>query len=825
MGITGLLPLLKSIMLPVHIKDLKGCSVAVDTYSWLHKGALSCSKELCKGLPTSKHIQYCMHRVNMLRHYGIKPILVFDGGLLPMKSDQENKRARSRKENLSRAMEHESNGNMTAAYECYQKAVDISPSVAYDLIQVLKQENVSYIVAPYEADAQMTYLAVSKQVDAVITEDSDLIAFGCPRIIYKMDKFGQGVEFRASMLQQNKELILTGFTKQMILEMCILSGCDYLQSLPGMGLKKAHALIKKFKSHDRVLKHLKYSSVAVSPLYEESFKKAILTFQHQRVYDPVAEEIAHILEFCYHSLIMQTSIPQDIARAIAKGDLDPITKMPFEGEHDSAEIVDLESYEEKYCKAEGAKKKLDLPAQTNLLTNYFCSASIEAKRKYRAPRVSPKIQNTDNGIPNAETDFGGNMNSTAVVTESVLCLTALEASEVPQPQTGADEVEENEDRETHCDILQDPIYKPCAGLHKKKHTSDPSQSKLISMTVRRSYILPQPTNTLNGVQETDMVASDRDAVSDRCATRLASVYSDRKSSTVNKNVVVRSRYFQGKSTKGRIGKNENQLVDGIVAPRDKNLSSPDEIQNVSTKDEGNSMDRDHYFQEHSVVKLQNFTVEDGTATNIDKYAIPRISADNSCLEEARKRRKVASTDDEAEDSRENSTADYTSEFGNATCEMKEQEEKFGCNISHIGHYSEIAEKSLEKFVSVISSFKFTSNGSRASGLRAPLKDVKNTCSNRSSSNMDLSRFAYAPRTKGSSASRRKVKVIDPVLMTTELPSNDTIVCIALFPCSFTGDVIRKFHSQSTTGATSELDKWILLMCWNSEPVGICCTLK
>lgn len=39
-----------------------------------------------------------------------------------------------------------------------------------------------YIVAPYEADAQMTFLAVSKQVEAVITEDSDLIPFGCPRV-------------------------------------------------------------------------------------------------------------------------------------------------------------------------------------------------------------------------------------------------------------------------------------------------------------------------------------------------------------------------------------------------------------------------------------------------------------------------------------------------------------------------------------------------------------------------------------------------------------------------------------------------------------------
>ncbi|PKI40851.1 hypothetical protein CRG98_038758 [Punica granatum] len=294
MGIQGLLPQLKSIMQPIHIKELEGCCVAVDTYSWLHKGALSCSRELCKGLPTTRHIDYCMHRVDLLRHYGVKPILVFDGGLLPMKIEQENKRARSRKENLARAIEHESNGNSSASYECYQKAVDISPSIAYDLIQVLKIEKIYYVVAPYEADAQMTFLAVTKQVDAVITEDSDLIPFGCPRIIYKMDKYGQGVEFRYSNLHQNRDLSFAGFSKQMVLEMCILSGCDYLQSLPGMGLKKAHALLKKFKTYEKVVKHLRYNTASVPPVYEEMFRKAILTFHHQRVYDPISESIVHL---------------------------------------------------------------------------------------------------------------------------------------------------------------------------------------------------------------------------------------------------------------------------------------------------------------------------------------------------------------------------------------------------------------------------------------------------------------------------------------------------------------------------------------------------
>ena len=49
-------------------------------------------------------------------------------------------------------------------------------------IQALKAANVDFIVAPFEADAQMAYLAVNGLVHAVITEDSDLLPYGCPRV-------------------------------------------------------------------------------------------------------------------------------------------------------------------------------------------------------------------------------------------------------------------------------------------------------------------------------------------------------------------------------------------------------------------------------------------------------------------------------------------------------------------------------------------------------------------------------------------------------------------------------------------------------------------
>lgn len=45
-----------------------------------------------------------------------------------------------------------------------------------------------------------------------------------------------------------------------------------------------------------MIKHLKYTSVSVPPTYEELFRKAVLTFQHQRVYDLISEAIVHLYD-------------------------------------------------------------------------------------------------------------------------------------------------------------------------------------------------------------------------------------------------------------------------------------------------------------------------------------------------------------------------------------------------------------------------------------------------------------------------------------------------------------------------------------------------
>ena len=44
----------------------------------------------------------------------------------------------------------------------------------------------------FTADAQLAFLILEGIADIVISEDSDLTAFGCQKILFKMDKQGNG---------------------------------------------------------------------------------------------------------------------------------------------------------------------------------------------------------------------------------------------------------------------------------------------------------------------------------------------------------------------------------------------------------------------------------------------------------------------------------------------------------------------------------------------------------------------------------------------------------------------------------------------------------
>lgn len=54
MGITGLLPALKTIQVTKHLSEFRGQTIAVDAYVWLHKGVYTCAAELATGKKTHR---------------------------------------------------------------------------------------------------------------------------------------------------------------------------------------------------------------------------------------------------------------------------------------------------------------------------------------------------------------------------------------------------------------------------------------------------------------------------------------------------------------------------------------------------------------------------------------------------------------------------------------------------------------------------------------------------------------------------------------------------------------------------------------------------
>ena len=95
----------------------------------------------------------------------------------------------------------------------------------------------------------------------------------------------------------NKSLKLKEFTFEKFRHMCILSGCDYVSSLRGIGLKRAKQVVEiaggKGMSWalQNIREILKMPTLIVPESYFENFFLADNTFQHQSVFDPISRKV------------------------------------------------------------------------------------------------------------------------------------------------------------------------------------------------------------------------------------------------------------------------------------------------------------------------------------------------------------------------------------------------------------------------------------------------------------------------------------------------------------------------------------------------------
>ena len=232
----------------------------------------------------------------MLLQHGVTPLLVFDGGTLPLK-EPTNRARRERRE-------------AEAARGRYEGAISVTSHMARRLIAHLRRQRLPYLVAPYEADAQIAYLVRRGHCAAAITEDSDLLAHKCPATLYKLSMspataassctttFALPSRHRACLLFDGAWVgEWDAWAQHLFISMCILAGTDYLVGgIHGVGLKTAHSLLRKHKSLEAALGahlHLAPNGEAIRSLMEH-INRVRQAFDTPRIFDPSSERVVMI---------------------------------------------------------------------------------------------------------------------------------------------------------------------------------------------------------------------------------------------------------------------------------------------------------------------------------------------------------------------------------------------------------------------------------------------------------------------------------------------------------------------------------------------------
>lgn len=163
-----------------------------------------------------------------------------------------------------------------------------------------RKVGVDCVVGIYEADAQLAYLNKIGVAEYVISEDSDLILFGCQKILFKLQLDGTCLLFEANKLHLTLEVSEEKFDFDKFRRICILSGCDYLENLYGIGLAKARKFMMKTEETDmrralpKIPSYLNMKKLDITDEYIDGFLKAEATFKHMFVYDPLKREMLRL---------------------------------------------------------------------------------------------------------------------------------------------------------------------------------------------------------------------------------------------------------------------------------------------------------------------------------------------------------------------------------------------------------------------------------------------------------------------------------------------------------------------------------------------------
>ncbi|XP_042437005.1 flap endonuclease 1-A-like isoform X3 [Zingiber officinale] len=264
MGIKGLTKLLAD-HAPKAIKEQKfenyfGQKIAIDASMSIYQFLIVARRTGMETLTNqngkiTSHLQWILNRTIRFLEAGIKPVYVFDGQPPELKKQGLAKRYSKREDATKDLNTTVETGDLQGIEKYSKRTIKVTKQHNEDCKRLLRLMGVPTIEAPCEAEAQCAALCKSDKAYAVASEDMDSLTYGAPRFLRQImdpsSKKTPVMEFEVSKVLEELELTMDQF-----IDLCILSGCDYCDSIKGIGGQTALKFIRQHSCIENILENI-----------------------------------------------------------------------------------------------------------------------------------------------------------------------------------------------------------------------------------------------------------------------------------------------------------------------------------------------------------------------------------------------------------------------------------------------------------------------------------------------------------------------------------------------------------------------------------------
>ncbi|SCW04541.1 LAFE_0H15808g1_1 [Lachancea fermentati] len=292
MGIKGLNAIISehvpSAVRKSEIKNFFGRKVAIDASMSLYQFLIAVRQQdgvqlASESGETTSHLMGMFYRTLRMVDNGIKPCYVFDGKPPVLKAHELDKRT-SRRALSEQKLEEAVDEADRMKHE--RRLVRVTPEHNAEAKKLLGLMGIPYVEAPGEAEAQCAELAKKGKVYAAASEDMDTLCYRTPYLLRHLT-FSEAK--KEPIHEINVELVLQGLglTIEQFIDLGIMLGCDYCDSIRGVGPVTALKLIKEHGSLDNIVEFIRSGEANTKWKVPENwpYKEARDLFLHPDVVD------------------------------------------------------------------------------------------------------------------------------------------------------------------------------------------------------------------------------------------------------------------------------------------------------------------------------------------------------------------------------------------------------------------------------------------------------------------------------------------------------------------------------------------------------------